>query len=54
MYQVTGSGKRPIYWQFDSGKKNGFKALVYIHRYKPDPVSYTHLSYLSLFLSYDL
>lgn len=29
-YQVTGSGKRPIYWQFDSGKKNGFKALVYI------------------------
>ena len=32
-YQVTGSGKRPIYWLFDSGKKNGFKALVYIHRY---------------------
>lgn len=29
-YQVTGSGKRPIYWLFDSGKKNGFKALVYI------------------------
>ena len=28
--------KRPIYWQFDSGKKNGFKALVYMHRYTPD------------------
>ena len=29
-YAVTGLGKRPIYWQFDSGKKNGFKCLVYI------------------------
>ncbi len=28
--------KRPIYWLFDSGKKDGFKALVYIHRYAPD------------------
>ena len=28
--------KRPIYWQFDSGKKNGFKALIYMHRYQPD------------------
>ena len=27
-YSVTGSGKRPIYWLFDSGKQNGFKALV--------------------------
>lgn len=25
--------KRPIYWLFDSGKKNGFKALIYLHRY---------------------
>lgn len=31
-YSVTGSGKRPIYWLFDSGKQNGFKALVYLHR----------------------
>lgn len=28
--------KRPIYWLFDSGKKNGFKCLVYMHRYQPD------------------
>lgn len=28
--------KRPIYWQLDSGKKNGFKALIYMHRYTPD------------------
>ncbi len=28
--------KRPIYWLFDSGKKNGFMALVYMHRYQPD------------------
>ena len=25
--------KRPIYWLFDSGKQNGFKALVYMHRW---------------------
>ena len=30
-YSVTGSGKRPIYWLFDSGKQNGFKALVYLN-----------------------
>ena len=27
--------KRPIYWLFDSGKQNGFKALIYMHRYNP-------------------
>ena len=32
-YSVTGSGRRPIYWLFDSGKQNGFKALVYMHRW---------------------
>lgn len=31
--------KRPIYWQFDSGKKGGFRALVYMHRYKADTLS---------------
>ena len=31
--------KRPIYWLFDSGKKNGFKALVYMHRYQPDTIA---------------
>ena len=38
-YSVTGSGKRPIYWLFDSGKKNGFKALIYMHRYQPDTIA---------------
>ena len=28
--------KRPIYWLSDSGRKNGFKALIYMHRYTPD------------------
>ena len=45
-YQVTGSGKRPIYWLFDSGKKNGFKALVYIHRYTPDLVARMRTGYV--------
>ena len=35
-YSVTGSGKRPIYWLFDSGKENAFKALVYMHRWDED------------------
>ena len=37
-YSVTGSGKWPIYWLFDSGKQNGFKCLIYIHRYNQDTV----------------
>ena len=45
-YQVTGSGKRPIYWLFDSGKKNGFKALVYIHRYIPDLIARMRTGYV--------
>lgn len=45
-YQVTGSGKRPIYWLFDSGKKNGFKALVYIHRYAPDLIARMRTGYI--------
>ncbi|MDR0911284.1 MAG: BREX-1 system adenine-specific DNA-methyltransferase PglX [Methanobrevibacter sp.] len=38
--------KRPIYWLFDSGKENGFKALIYIHRYKLDTVSCVRTDYL--------
>ena len=38
--------KRPIYWQFDSGKKNGFKALIYIHRYKPDLIARMRTEYV--------
>lgn len=45
-YQVTGSGKRPIYWLFDSGKKNGFKALAYIHRYAPDLIARMRTGYI--------
>ena len=30
--------KRPIYWLFDSGKANGFKALIYLHRYNQDTI----------------
>jgi hypothetical protein len=45
-YSVTGSGKRPIYWLFDSGKQNGFKALIYIHRYTPDTVGLVRSVYL--------
>ena len=45
-YQVTGSGKRPIYWLFDSGKKNGFKALIYMHRYQPDTIARIRTDYV--------
>ena len=38
--------KRPIYWQFDSGKKNGFKALVYMHRYQPDLLARMRTDYV--------
>lgn len=41
MYQ-----KRPIYWQFDSGKKNGFKCLIYMHRYQPDTIARIRTDYV--------
>ena len=41
MYQ-----KRPIYWLFDSGKRNGFKCLIYMHRYNEGLVSKIRLDYL--------
>lgn len=41
MYQ-----KRPIYWMFDSGKQNGFKALVYMHRWNADTVGNLRVEYL--------
>lgn len=41
MYQ-----KRPIYWLYDSGKQNGFKALVYMHRYTPDTTGMVRVDYL--------
>lgn len=45
-YSVTGSGKRPIYWLFDSGKENGFKCLIYIHRYTKDTLNLIRSEYL--------
>ena len=41
MYQ-----KRPIYWQLDSGKKNGFKALIYMHRYESDLLAKIRTDYV--------
>lgn len=38
--------KRPIYWQFDSGKKNGFKCLIYMHRYQPDTIARIRTDYV--------
>lgn len=46
MCSITGSGKRPYYWLFDSGKKNGFKALVYMHRYQPDTIARMRTDYV--------
>ena len=38
--------KRPIYWLFDSGKKNSFKCLVYMHRYKSDTIARIRTDYI--------
>jgi len=46
IYSVTGSGKRPLYWLFDSGKQNGFKALIYLHRYNADTIGNLRIDYL--------
>jgi len=45
-YFVTSVGKRPIYWLFDSGKQNGFKALIYMHRYAPDTIARIRTDYV--------
>ncbi len=38
--------KRPIYWLFTSGKKNGFKCLIYMHRYQPDTIARIRTDYI--------
>lgn len=38
--------KRPIYWMLDSGKKNGFKCLIYMHRYQPDLLARVRTDYV--------
>lgn len=46
IYSVTGTGKRPIYWLFDSGKQNGFKCLIYMHRYNKVTLNLIRSEYL--------
>lgn len=46
MYSATSAGKRPIYWLFDSGKQNGFKCLIYMHRYNKDTLNLIRSEYL--------
>lgn len=43
--------KCPIYWLFDSGNENGFKALIYMHRYTPDLIAKMRQDYLLPMLS---
>lgn len=38
--------KRPIYWLLDAGKKNSFKALFYMHRYRPDLMACIRTDYV--------
>lgn len=38
--------KRPIYWLYDSGKYDGFKALIYMHRYNADTTGIVRVDYL--------
>jgi type II restriction/modification system DNA methylase subunit YeeA len=38
--------KRPIYWLFDSGRNNGFKALIYMHRYDKNTIGNVRIDYL--------
>ena len=45
-YSVLGAGQRPIYWLFDSGKKNGFKCLIYVHRYQSDTIARIRTDYI--------
>lgn len=46
MCSVPSSGKRPIYWMFDSGKRNGFKCLIYMHRYQADTIARIRTDYV--------
>ena len=46
MYSTRSIGKRPIYWLFDSGNKNGFKCLIYMHRYQPDTIARIRTDYV--------
>lgn len=45
-YHLKTYQKRPIYWMFESGKNNGFKCLVYMHRYQPDTIARIRTDYV--------
>ena len=45
-YKTGNSGNRPIYWMFESGKNDGFKALVYMHRYNESTIAKIRTDYL--------
>lgn len=38
--------KRPIYWMFESGKNDGFKCLIYMHRYNDQTIAKVRTDYL--------
>ncbi|MBQ9243939.1 MAG: hypothetical protein IJ165_12090 [Proteobacteria bacterium] len=40
--------KHPIYWMFSSGKKNGFKCLIYMHRYEADTLARIRTDYVQV------
>ena len=46
LFSTNAAGKRPIYWLFDSGKQNGFKCLIYMHRYNKDTLNLIRSEYL--------
>ncbi|MEA5159058.1 BREX-1 system adenine-specific DNA-methyltransferase PglX [Lactiplantibacillus plantarum] len=41
-----GYQKRPIYWEFNSGKQNGLKALMYLHRYDEGELAMMRTDYM--------
>lgn len=46
LYRLRGAGRRPIYWLFNSGKQNGFKALIYMHHWNKDTIGHVRNNYL--------
>ena len=46
LYSPISGGKKPIYWLVDSGKQNGFKCLVYMHRYTKNTMGIVRSDYL--------
>lgn len=46
IYRTLSSGARPIYWMFESGKNDGFKCLIYMHRYNEQTVAKVRTDYL--------